>query len=46
MSTPKATRSSTSSSSKRRKPQLPKTPTGIAGLDEITAGGLPSGLPQ
>ncbi len=24
---------------------LPKTPTGIAGLDEITGGGLPSGRP-
>jgi circadian clock protein KaiC len=25
--------------------QLPKTPTGIAGLDEITGGGLPKGRP-
>jgi circadian clock protein KaiC len=25
--------------------QLPKCPTGIAGLDEITAGGLPLGRP-
>lgn len=26
-------------------PQLPKTPTGISGLDEITEGGLPQGRP-
>ncbi|WP_428328928.1 circadian clock protein KaiC [Mucilaginibacter sp.] len=26
-------------------PQLPKTPTGISGLDEITGGGLPKGRP-
>jgi circadian clock protein KaiC len=26
-------------------PSLPKTPTGIAGLDEITEGGLPTGRP-
>ncbi|MEO7213574.1 circadian clock protein KaiC [Mucilaginibacter sp.] len=26
-------------------PALPKTPTGIAGLDEITEGGLPTGRP-
>jgi len=26
-------------------PELPKTPTGIQGLDEITGGGLPSGRP-
>lgn len=26
-------------------PQLPKTPTGINGLDEITLGGLPTGRP-
>src|SRR5215213_11585932 len=25
---------------------LPKTPTGIAGLDEITGGGLPKGRPS
>jgi len=25
--------------------QLPKTPTGISGLDELTAGGLPTGRP-
>src|ERR1700748_2081720 len=26
-------------------PQIPKTPTGITGLDEITAGGIPKGRP-
>jgi circadian clock protein KaiC len=26
-------------------PSLPKTPTGIRGLDEITEGGLPKGWP-
>lgn len=25
------------------RPQLPKAPTGIMGLDEITGGGLPKG---
>jgi len=33
---------------KRSKPQvklLPKSPTGIAGMDEITSGGLPKGRP-
>ena len=29
----------------KSRPQLPKTPTGIFGLDEITAGGLPKGRP-
>lgn len=29
----------------RRLPELSKSPTGIAGLDEITAGGLPTGRP-
>lgn len=28
-----------------RLPELPKTPTGITGLDEITGGGLPKGRP-
>src|SRR5687768_9312110 len=28
-----------------RDKQLPKTPTGITGLDEITGGGLPTGRP-
>src|SRR5262245_7162974 len=27
------------------RPSLPKTPTGIQGLDEITLGGLPRGRP-
>src|SRR5665647_2162855 len=27
------------------RPHLPKTPTGILGLDEITGGGLPKGRP-
>ena len=26
-------------------PQIPKTPTGVSGLDEITGGGLPTGRP-
>ena len=29
----------------KARPQLPKAPTGIAGLDEITGGGLPKGRP-
>src|SRR5450759_3660302 len=29
----------------RRTPSLPKTPTGILGLDELTGGGLPQGRP-
>jgi circadian clock protein KaiC len=29
----------------RRTPSLPKTPTGILGLDELTGGGLPKGRP-
>ncbi|MBD2187497.1 circadian clock protein KaiC [Pseudanabaena mucicola] len=32
-------------SKKTLKPQLPKSPTGIQGLDEITDGGLPQGRP-
>jgi circadian clock protein KaiC len=36
---PKATRTSTAS------PTLPKSPTGIQGLDEITGGGFPTGRP-
>jgi len=28
-----------------RRPSLPKTPTGIQGLDELTGGGLPQGRP-
>lgn len=30
---------------KKSRPRLPKTPTGISGLDEITGGGLPTGRP-
>ncbi|GAB3943193.1 circadian clock protein KaiC [Spirosoma harenae] len=33
------------SSDKNQLPLLPKAPTGIIGLDEITAGGLPKGRP-
>src|SRR5450759_539818 len=29
----------------RRSPSLPKAPTGIQGLDELTGGGLPRGRP-
>jgi circadian clock protein KaiC len=29
----------------RRRPSLPKAPTGIQGLDELTCGGLPKGRP-
>ncbi len=34
-----------STTSSRPEPQLPKAATGIAGLDEITGGGLPRGRP-
>ncbi len=34
-----------SSSQAQAQPQLPKAPTGIQGLDEITFGGLPKGRP-
>lgn len=37
-------KSKTKSAPKAR-PQLPKSPTGIQGLDEITGGGLPKGRP-
>ena len=30
----------------KKLPHLPKTPTGISGLDEITLGGLPTGRPS
>ena len=40
---PKATGKQTGKFTSR--PQLPKTPTGILGLDEITGGGLPKGRP-
>src|SRR5271169_5693586 len=32
-------------SEQKSRPQLPKAPTGIQGLDEITGGGLPKGRP-
>jgi len=32
-------------STPKARPQLPKSPTGIQGLDEITGGGLPKGRP-
>ncbi len=35
----------TSASKPKSRPQLPKAPTGIQGLDEITGGGLPRGRP-
>ncbi|MEY2475740.1 MAG: circadian clock protein KaiC [Actinomycetota bacterium] len=34
-----------SAGSPNRMPELPKTPTGISGLDEVTGGGLPRGRP-
>ena len=34
-----------SKTSGRRRPALPKSSTGVAGLDEITGGGLPTGRP-
>src|SRR5271169_3704227 len=34
-----------SQSEQKSRPQLPKAPTGIQGLDEITSGGLPKGRP-
>jgi len=49
MTTPKpATKSKPSSRARpipKTRPQLPKSPTGIQGLDEITGGGLPKGRP-
>jgi len=44
-STPKAKPSSMAGSISKARPQLPKAPTGIQGLDEITGGGLPKGRP-
>ncbi len=37
--------SSKAKSTAKARPQLPKSPTGIQGLDEITGGGLPRGRP-
>jgi circadian clock protein KaiC len=36
---------SVAASKTKPRPQLPKTPTGIRGFDEITGGGLPTGRP-
>lgn len=41
----KARPAATSRSEPEVRPQLPKAPTGIQGLDEITGGGLPKGRP-
>lgn len=42
---PKTKPSSMAQSTVKARPQLPKAPTGIQGLDEITGGGLPKGRP-
>jgi circadian clock protein KaiC len=42
---PKTKPSSRAESTSKTRPQLPKAPTGIQGLDEITGGGLPKGRP-
>jgi circadian clock protein KaiC len=42
---PNASPSNTMSSAIIRPGELPKTPTGISGLDEVTGGGLPQGRP-
>jgi circadian clock protein KaiC len=42
---PKTRPSSKAKSTATTRPQLPKAPTGIQGLDEITGGGLPKGRP-
>jgi circadian clock protein KaiC len=42
---PKTKPSSRVESTSKSRPQLPKAPTGIQGLDEITGGGLPKGRP-
>jgi circadian clock protein KaiC len=42
---PKSKPSSKAKSIPKARPQLPKAPTGIQGLDEITGGGLPRGRP-
>ncbi|MEO6975821.1 MAG: circadian clock protein KaiC [Gallionella sp.] len=42
---PKSKPSSGAGSTAKSRPQLPKSPTGIQGLDEITGGGLPKGRP-
>jgi circadian clock protein KaiC len=45
MPTPKAKQAPIVCSTPESRPQLPKAPTGIQGLDEITGGGLPKGRP-
>ena len=47
MNTPKRQSPTTRQSTRAQetRPHLPKTPTGIVGLDEITGGGLPKGRP-
>ncbi|HEY8908614.1 MAG TPA: circadian clock protein KaiC [Rhodoferax sp.] len=47
MNTPKRKSPTTRQSTRvhETRPHLPKTPTGIVGLDEITGGGLPKGRP-
>jgi len=42
---PKTNSAQRSRSEPKPRPQLPKAPTGIQGLDEITGGGLPQGRP-
>jgi circadian clock protein KaiC len=42
---PKSKPSPKAKSTPKVRPQLPKSPTGIQGLDEITGGGLPKGRP-
>ena len=42
---PKSLTPRKSTPEQRSRPQLPKAPTGIQGLDEITGGGLPKGRP-
>src|SRR5688572_29813892 len=45
MNAARARSASRKSDTTRRLPELAKAPSGIAGLDEITAGGLPAGRP-
>ena len=45
MPSPLLTRHVTSTTKQARRKELPKCPTGVAGLDEITLGGLPRGRP-
>ena len=45
LATGRSTSTMTSARSANRLRKLPKTPTGISGLDEVTGGGLPTGRP-